>query len=969
VYSKKVEYLYTLLYQTLDVLIERSKKRTSLLRDGTDRDVVVVAEPAFLLLNIPVKANVSIDDDDADYRVRRPRTMQNRVPVSMLDFDDDADGAGGGRGGAAGDEKRQRRRKRRQRRLGAAADANLRVNACAVHGSGALLLDSRDAETLDQRLERLHASKRVAGLGVGPEPAPFGSPRALIAVAAATLNHGLTGVDGVGGVERALAFDDADIGAAGDDGNLDIDDFGGMDMGGDMEGNDAFDGNLGIIDAQLASATGKGKGGGGDDGAGYGYSWGGAAALPPGFDDDDDDDASGDEHDPWAQLDPHDTGAVRARPFRKGRTYQAPPPPVASVGGGGGAAAAASFSDVFDPDPERAALERSIALGSLSVPYNAEFGRLYLAATDARRVRDKRMAKVRAVAHAAGRPMPASVAAAASSSSSSSSSGDVASFEFDDSGMHGGGGGFGGGMNMGGDLDEYGGGGGGGGGVGDGWDDPPADIEVEGMDVQALTALGMHGGVFDAPETSAAAMAERAMQMTYEDLCKQHVDAYVARARAFKAETGLSVRVAAWQARLLPLLEEEATHGEFDIAGVGNAVMQSTEAAASDTATDVDAAGAVRFDDVVRGAEQWEVCRCFLATLQLANNGNVRLHSMPGAIATGAGDVANGGNGDATDSLRVEVVDRHRVVVDIDNADLDLTAPLDVIMTASFGQVPRNKSGKAGVKKGSRNAKAKTGKTSNSVTAADAVTLANASGSRRRGNKRARATVETDGFEENMEEEEAAQEPMATPVKAMQVVASVDIENDVENAGVAPTPTEKTAAVKLVTRIVDATPGSTRKTTAKGTTGGKASPMGAPFQSPRRGLGLRDATNTPMSMRVRSARKNNGAGVGGDDGESASKPRAKRARRVNYASFAALPTVVVANDTGAADIDMDMAAPAASTKPAALMTSTPIKTSITATVQASAQKRANASASQAAASPDLGSQVFDEMLGDTDADN
>ena len=133
----------------------------------------------------------------------------------------------------------------------------------------------------------------------------------------------------------------------------------------------------------------------------------------------------------------------------------------------------------------------------------------------------------------------------------------------------------------------------------------------------------------------------------------------------------LSQKVAAWQERLAPLLEAEERHLPFDIHRYSQRILTSLashqpvaltpigpkKAAVAPPpivggkSTNAAAAGgdAVQpFGQLVRGVERYEVCRLFLASLQLANSGNVELEHQT---------VANGSFGvDATQQLRLRLL-------------------------------------------------------------------------------------------------------------------------------------------------------------------------------------------------------------------------------------------------------------------------------------------------------------------------
>ena len=86
-------------------------------------------------------------------------------------------------------------------------------------------------------------------------------------------------------------------------------------------------------------------------------------------------------------------------------------------------------------------------------------------------------------------------------------------------------------------------------------------------------------------------------------------------------------RVAAqWQERLAPILAAQEAGPPFDILALGRDVVAAVAAArAKDCRVQGVKPAPVPFAQLARGRERSGVCRQFLATLQLANNGNVLL--------------------------------------------------------------------------------------------------------------------------------------------------------------------------------------------------------------------------------------------------------------------------------------------------------------------------------------------------------
>eukprot|EP01034_Spumella_vulgaris_P021808 gene21808-27877_t len=123
---------------------------------------------------------------------------------------------------------------------------------------------------------------------------------------------------------------------------------------------------------------------------------------------------------------------------------------------------------------------------------------------------------------------------------------------------------------------------------------------------------------------------------SYEAICKRHIENFMSGAEQYARETQLSRRVFEWTARLEPLLREQEEAAQFDIheysdrllEDLGHVVAQtnrlslSPQRADSPTRNEQDV---VSFREVAEGRSSSEVCRVFLACLQLANLGNVEV--------------------------------------------------------------------------------------------------------------------------------------------------------------------------------------------------------------------------------------------------------------------------------------------------------------------------------------------------------
>ncbi|XP_022257134.1 condensin-2 complex subunit H2-like [Limulus polyphemus] len=118
---------------------------------------------------------------------------------------------------------------------------------------------------------------------------------------------------------------------------------------------------------------------------------------------------------------------------------------------------------------------------------------------------------------------------------------------------------------------------------------------------------------------------------SYEELVRKHVENYLSSAAQFKQLTDLTRRVNQWEERIKPKLELEEKRGSYDIHVCGAHVMETFPAE--------EKRSTILFSDFCQGKERWEICRYFLATLQLANNYNVEI-STAGVLEKGIDTMA-----------------------------------------------------------------------------------------------------------------------------------------------------------------------------------------------------------------------------------------------------------------------------------------------------------------------------------------
>jgi condensin-2 complex subunit H2 len=123
---------------------------------------------------------------------------------------------------------------------------------------------------------------------------------------------------------------------------------------------------------------------------------------------------------------------------------------------------------------------------------------------------------------------------------------------------------------------------------------------------------------------------------TYESLCRRHIENFMQGAELYARETGLSARVSAWTRTLENVLVEQEMRPQFDIHAYSDEVLTKVEKFVSDKAESKSSTGAsdtaVEFSTIVNGESSYEICRVFLACLQLANLGNISLKSERSAL-------------------------------------------------------------------------------------------------------------------------------------------------------------------------------------------------------------------------------------------------------------------------------------------------------------------------------------------------
>lgn len=108
-------------------------------------------------------------------------------------------------------------------------------------------------------------------------------------------------------------------------------------------------------------------------------------------------------------------------------------------------------------------------------------------------------------------------------------------------------------------------------------------------------------------------------------------NAFTQGAETYANESDLSKQIATWQNKLIPILEEEDSHPPFDIHDYGDEIVQRLqqrqvlskedqpvyEENEEQRAKTSKSGQIIEFDQVIEGLSPYEICRIFLASLQL----------------------------------------------------------------------------------------------------------------------------------------------------------------------------------------------------------------------------------------------------------------------------------------------------------------------------------------------------------------
>ena len=139
------------------------------------------------------------------------------------------------------------------------------------------------------------------------------------------------------------------------------------------------------------------------------------------------------------------------------------------------------------------------------------------------------------------------------------------------------------------------------------------DFEVENPDA-------MGGEENTEGEKDRAAEINASSAVSYEELCKSHIEKLMSAAAVQAKQTNLAQRVSDWRKKIEPAITESNAHETFDIHGYGEDLVVKMKRAKEESGNSDEL---VDFHGVVADSQRYEVCRAFAAMLQLVNDGNV----------------------------------------------------------------------------------------------------------------------------------------------------------------------------------------------------------------------------------------------------------------------------------------------------------------------------------------------------------
>ena len=106
--------------------------------------------------------------------------------------------------------------------------------------------------------------------------------------------------------------------------------------------------------------------------------------------------------------------------------------------------------------------------------------------------------------------------------------------------------------------------------------------------------------------------------VSYEDLCRQHMEAFMNGVEKITRETKLGKRVAEWETKIVPVLDEQDRREEFDIHKNSEELIEELNAKEKKEAS---------VAELSKQRKPYEVSRMFVSLLQMAYDGTISIQN------------------------------------------------------------------------------------------------------------------------------------------------------------------------------------------------------------------------------------------------------------------------------------------------------------------------------------------------------
>lgn len=129
-------------------------------------------------------------------------------------------------------------------------------------------------------------------------------------------------------------------------------------------------------------------------------------------------------------------------------------------------------------------------------------------------------------------------------------------------------------------------------------------------------------------------------ERTFEELCRAHLKEFAKGAEKYAMESQLSKRVDSWQSKVSIVLQEEEERPEFDIQSYSNQILSNAQQSIQNKTKSVSNDSCeIPFVSVTMDQEPYDVSRLFLASLMLCNSENIKFSGINVGQVTSPGQL------------------------------------------------------------------------------------------------------------------------------------------------------------------------------------------------------------------------------------------------------------------------------------------------------------------------------------------